>query len=84
MISVFTNSMEYSYILSTNFTNSQTINILSEKTKDFFEGMQIGAAIVENSREFPQKIKSRAILWPKSGTMGVYLQNIKTLIQRDT
>ena len=33
-------------------------------------GMQIGAATVENSMEFPQKIKNRTAFWPSDSTAG--------------
>ena len=33
-------------------------------------GMQTGAATVENSMEFPQKIKSGTALWPSDPTSG--------------
>ena len=32
--------------------------------------MQAGAANVENSMEFPQKIKSGSVLWPSNSTPG--------------
>ena len=33
-------------------------------------GVQTGAATVENSREFPQKIKNGTALWPSDPTPG--------------
>ena len=33
-------------------------------------GMQIGAATMENTVEFPQKIKNRTALWPRNSSSG--------------
>ena len=33
-------------------------------------GMQIGAGIMENSMEIPQKIKNRTAIWPSNSTPG--------------
>jgi len=45
---------------------------------------ETGAVTVENSIEFPQKIKNRTTLQSSNCTTGYYPQNTKTLIQRDT
>ena len=37
-------------------------------------GMQTGAAIVENSMEFPQKIKNKSTLWSSNNTTGYLLK----------
>ena len=47
-------------------------------------GMQIGAATVEDSVEVPQKFKIELSYNPVIVLLGIYPQNTKTLIQRDT
>ena len=37
-------------------------------------GMQIGVATVENSMEFPQKIKNGTAFWPRDSTTGNILE----------
>ena len=43
-------------------------------------GMQIGAAMVENSMDIPQKIKNGTAYDPMIPLLGIYLQKPKTLI----
>jgi len=43
-------------------------------------GMQTGAATVENSMEFPQKIKKELPYDPVIALLGIYPTNTKTLI----
>ena len=43
-------------------------------------GMQIGAATVENSMEFPQKIKNRAAYDLAIPVLGIWLRRPKALI----
>ena len=45
-------------------------------------GMQTGAATLENSMEFPQKIKNGTTL--AISLLGIYKKKTKILIQRDT
>ena len=40
--------------------------------------MQIGAAMVENTMEFPQKIKNETTFDPGIPLLGIYLQNPET------
>ena len=47
-------------------------------------GMKIGAAIVANSMWVPQKLKIELPYYPEITLFGIYPQNTKTLIQRDT
>ena len=46
--------------------------------------MQTSAATMENRTEVPQKIKSRLTYDPIITLLGIYPNNTKTLIQRDT
>ena len=46
-------------------------------------GMQTGAATLENSMEFPQKVKNRITYVPIITLPGIYPKNTKTLIQWD-
>ena len=45
-------------------------------------GMDIGAATMENSMEFPQILKNGTALWPSDSTSG-YPQTPKNLIWKD-
>ena len=45
--------------------------------------MQTGAATVENSVEFSQKIKNRTVFDSVIPLLGVYPKNPKTLIQKN-
>ena len=47
-------------------------------------GMQTGAAIVENSTEFPQKVKIELPDNPGIALLGIYAKNTKTVIQSNT
>ena len=46
-------------------------------------GMQTGAAIVENSVEFPQKTKMELPFDPASLLLGLFPKNPETLIQKN-
>ena len=46
-------------------------------------GMQTGAATVENSIEFPQKLKMELPLDPAIPLLGLYPKNPETPIQKD-
>ena len=46
-------------------------------------GMQTGAATVENSMEFPQKLKMELPFDPESPVLGLYPKNPQTLIQEN-
>ena len=46
--------------------------------------MQIDAATVESSMEFPQKIKNGAAVWPSSSSSGNISKETQTLIQKNT
>ena len=46
-------------------------------------GMLIGAATVESSMEYPQKIKMELPYDPAIPLVGIYLKEPKTLIQKD-
>ena len=45
--------------------------------------MQTGAATVENSMEFPQKLKMELSLDPAIPLLGLYPKNPETLIQKN-
>ena len=47
-------------------------------------GMSLGAATVENSMKFLQKIKNRTTISPAIPLLGIYPKKTKTLIQKDT
>ena len=47
-------------------------------------GMQTGAATLQNSMEFPQKVKNRMPYDPASALLGIYPKNKNTVIQRGT
>lgn len=49
-----------------------------------YVGRYIGAAIVGNSMESPQKIKNRRTCDIAIPFLGIYLMNTKTVIQNDT
>ena len=54
-----------------------------KESSSLLVGIQTGAASVENNTQVPQKVKNRTTL--RSITLlGIYPNNIKTLIQRDT
>ena len=42
-----------------------------------------GAATVENSKEFPQKIKNETVFWPSNPLLGIYPKTPKTLIRKN-
>ena len=46
-------------------------------------GMQVGAATMENSMEFPQEIKNRTTVWSSNPTSGLYPKEMKPTSQRD-
>ena len=46
-------------------------------------GMQTGAATVENSMEFPQKIKNGTVFWPSNCTAQIMPKNPETPIQKN-
>ena len=46
-------------------------------------GMQTGAATVENSMEFPQKIKNQTAFGPTTPLLGLYPKNPETAIQKN-
>ena len=46
-------------------------------------GMQTGAAIVENSMEFPQKLKMELPFDPAIPPLGLYPKNLETPIQKN-
>ena len=45
--------------------------------------MQTGMYTMENSIEFPQKIKNGTAFWPSGSTLGIYPKNPKTSIQKN-
>ena len=47
------------------------------------EGMQAGAATMENSMEGPQKIKDESAYDPVIPLLGIYLKKPETLIQKN-
>ena len=47
-------------------------------------GMQIGAAILGNSMEVPQKIKNRIPYDPATALLGIYPRDTGVLFRRDT
>ena len=49
-----------------------------------FVGMQTRVPMMENSMEFPQKVKNGMTLWSWNCTTGFLPNNTKTLIQSDT
>ena len=46
-------------------------------------GLQTGAATVENSMEFPQKLKMELPFDPVIPLLGLYPKNLETLIQKN-
>ena len=46
-------------------------------------GMQTGAATLENSMEFPQKVKMELPYYPVVPLLGIYLKKLETLIQKN-
>ena len=46
-------------------------------------GMQTGAATLENSMEFPQKVKMELPYYPAVPLLGIYLKKLETLIQKN-
>ena len=46
-------------------------------------GMQTGAATVENSMEFPQKIKNQTAFGPTTPLLGLYPKNPEAPIQKN-
>ena len=53
------------------------------KPRALLVGMQTGADTVENSREFPQKIKNGPAYDPMIPLLGIYPKKLKTLIQKN-
>ena len=47
-------------------------------------GMQTGAATVENSMEFPQKLKMEMPFDPGIPLLGIYPKNLEITIQNNT
>ena len=54
-----------------------------ENPRALLVGMYIGAGTIENSMEFPQKVKNRTTIWSISSTPGCLFEE-KTLILKDT
>ena len=46
-------------------------------------GVYIGTATMENSMEFPPKIKNRTTIWFSILLLGTYLKKMKTVTQKD-
>ena len=62
-------------------TNNECWRGCGEKNPStLFMGMQTGAATVENSMEFPQKIKNGTAFWP---LLGIYLKNPESPVQKN-
>ena len=53
------------------------------KPRTLLVGMQTGAATVENSMEFPQKIKNGPAYDQMIPLLGIYPKKLKTLIQKN-